>query len=159
MKPDLLWRPIAALLVAGLSFMALPVAAQETTMWDALTPEEQQKLNTESASERVISLVVYGEDKCPQGKGNEIVICARKPENERYRLPKRFRDQQKQKFANSAWGPKVADLERTTSTGLPTSCTTSGSNGISGCYHQFIMDSIAERQQRKTSKYDDPDNE
>ncbi|MCA1956728.1 hypothetical protein [Zymomonas sp.] len=159
MKAGLFLRPVTAVLAMALSFMALPVAAQDTTMWDALSPEEQQKLNAVAPSERVISLVVYGQDQCPKGKGDEIVICARKPESERYRLPKRFRDQPKQKFANSAWGAKVADLERTTSTGIPTSCTTSGSNGISGCYHQFIMDAIAEREQRKHTKYDDPDNQ
>lgn len=159
MKAGLFLRPVTAIFAMALSFMALPVAAQDMTMWDALSPEDQQKINAEAPSERIISLVVYGEDKCPQGKADEIVICARKPENERYRLPKRFRDQKKQQFANSAWGTKVADLERTTSTGIPTSCTTSGSNGISGCYHQFIMDAIAEREQRKHVKYDDPDNQ
>ncbi|GEB89353.1 hypothetical protein ZMO02_09900 [Zymomonas mobilis subsp. pomaceae] len=124
-------------------------------MWDALSPEEQQAANAGGSPEKVQSLVIYGNDLCPKGKGDEIIICARRPENERYRLPKRFRDQQKQKFSNGAWSTKVADLERTTSIGLPTSCTTSNSNGLSGCYHQFIMDARAEREQRKKAEYGD----
>ena len=42
--------------------------------------------------ERITSLIVYGEDPCPQSEGEEIVVCARRPESERYRIPKKLRE-------------------------------------------------------------------
>ena len=35
--------------------------------------------------DRIATLVVYGDDPCPRSAGDEIVVCARRPENERYR--------------------------------------------------------------------------
>ena len=40
-----------------------------------------------SSDERVSRVVVYGRDACPRGSGDEIVVCGRRPENERYRIP------------------------------------------------------------------------
>ena len=36
-------------------------------------------------------LVIYGNDACPSSEGQEIVVCARKPESERYRIPSELR--------------------------------------------------------------------
>ena len=41
--------------------------------------------------QRVFNLIVYGDDPCPKGEGDEIIVCARKPESERYRIPKKLR--------------------------------------------------------------------
>ena len=38
--------------------------------------------------QRITNLLVYGDDPCPKGEGDEIVVCARRPESERYRIPK-----------------------------------------------------------------------
>ena len=37
----------------------------------------------EPPPERIINLLVYGDDPCPQSQGDEIVVCARRPEAER----------------------------------------------------------------------------
>jgi hypothetical protein len=42
--------------------------------------------------ERIQTLVVYGEDPCPKSDDGSITVCARKPESERYRIPKALRD-------------------------------------------------------------------
>jgi hypothetical protein len=37
-------------------------------------------------------VIIFGDDECPQGKGEEITVCARKAESERYRIPEPFRE-------------------------------------------------------------------
>ena len=42
---------------------------------------------------RQSTLVIYGNDPCPTtGPDNEVVVCARWPEEERYRIPRRIRE-------------------------------------------------------------------
>ncbi|RYY39465.1 MAG: hypothetical protein EOP59_12505, partial [Sphingomonadales bacterium] len=58
---------------------------------------------TAAPPERITTLVVYGADPCPKGSDpNEITVCARQPEGERYRVPKRFRDR-KPLAAQESW--------------------------------------------------------
>src|SRR3546814_10896458 len=52
--------------------------------------------------ERVETLVVYGEDPCPQEHDGAIVVCARKPESERYRIPKELR-KKKEVAGSQGW--------------------------------------------------------
>ena len=40
---------------------------------------------------KVSEIIVYGTDPCPRSTDDEIVVCARKPETERYRIPERLR--------------------------------------------------------------------
>ena len=40
---------------------------------------------------RMVTTTVYGTDPCPKPKGDEIIVCGRDPESERYRIPNRFR--------------------------------------------------------------------
>ncbi|MBA3942060.1 MAG: hypothetical protein C0520_12695, partial [Sphingopyxis sp.] len=61
--------PLLALFLAG-SAAALPAAAQE--------PADAEKIN---------QVIVYGDDKCEQSSPDEIVVCNRLPESERYRVP------------------------------------------------------------------------
>ena len=37
--------------------------------------------------EKVNQLIVYGDDPCPQSSADQITVCARKGESERYRIP------------------------------------------------------------------------
>ena len=41
----------------------------------------------QSDGEKINQLIVYGDDPCPQSSENEITVCARKGESERYRIP------------------------------------------------------------------------
>src|SRR4051812_7845070 len=56
--------------------------------------------------ERVSALIVYGNDPCPRGNVDDIVVCARKPESERYRIPQGLRldpnDPESQAWSNRA---------------------------------------------------------
>ena len=96
-----------------------------------------------------IPIVIYGDDPCPKGEGGAIVVCARRPENERYRLPKRFRgDKAKSSPASTPWTNKVQTLEQASrvGAGLPDTCSAVGSGGQSGCYHQFLQQSRIQRE-------------
>src|SRR5689334_21039121 len=81
------------------------------------------------AQERISRVIIYGNDVCPRGAGGEeIVVCARKPETERYRIPKELRDQPSTDPANTSWANKAESLEYVGRTGIQ-SCSTVGPGG------------------------------
>src|SRR3546814_3002958 len=73
-------KPIIPALLAS-ALMAGPAFAQ------AEGPS-QRTLGTTTDGKRIVSMVIYGEDPCPEGKDGEIVVCSRQPERDRYRLPR-----------------------------------------------------------------------
>lgn len=95
---------------------------------------------------RMSTLVVYGDDPCPKSSSDEIVVCGREPESERYRVPKRFRGK-KTEPAQQAWSNTVRELEWVSRIGTPNSCSPVGSGGATGCYQQFLRQARDERRQ------------
>ncbi|MFC0206271.1 hypothetical protein [Novosphingobium soli] len=93
--------------------------------------------------ERVNQLIVYGEDVCPASSGGEITVCARKPEEERYRIPEPLRgiDQPQAE----AWSNKVQAYETVGAFGTM-SCSPVGAGGSLGCTQQLIDRAYAERE-------------
>src|SRR5690606_12723345 len=73
---------------------------------------------------RVISLVVYGNDACPPSNDGEIVVCSRRPEEERYRLPRNLRDPTSPKTQRS-WATRQDDIREAAASGTG-SCSTVG---------------------------------
>ena len=77
-------------------------------------------------------LVVYGNDKCPtNANGEEITVCARMPEGERYRIPKDLREGGKYADRQS-WSVTSPSLLAAGATG-PGSCSASGIDSWTGC--------------------------
>jgi hypothetical protein len=110
---------------------------------------------------RTISIIVYGNDPCPPATGDEIVVCARQPESERYRIPKRFRGQKAAESpANNSWANKVRGTEDASrmAAGLPNTCSAVGTGGQSGCQAQFLAQSAAQRRQQKDDEAAIPGN-
>ena len=106
--------------------------------------------------ERIVTLTVYGKDPCPKGSADEIVVCGREPEEERYRLPKRFRGKRQDSEASTgSWANTVRELEWVGRQGLPNSCSAIGSNGQSGCMQQFLAQARAERRAAKAQAAED----
>jgi hypothetical protein len=97
--------------------------------------------------EKVSTLIVFGNDPCPRSTGDEIVVCARMPEGERYRVPKRFRGKRENAPAVESWTNRVSTLETVSRVGTPNSCSPVGSGGQTGCFSQFLRQSREERQQ------------
>ena len=92
----------------------------------------------EPLPERTQTLVVYGEDPCPKPSDEEeIVVCARKPENERYRVPKSLRNRDDPPTEVS-WASRTEELEEASRASRPGSCSVVGSFGQTGCTQQLI---------------------
>jgi hypothetical protein len=96
--------------------------------------------------ERMVTLVVFGDDPCPRSSNEEIVVCARLPENERYRIPKRFRGK-KAEAGQESWVSRARELEYVSRAGTPNSCSPVGSGGQTGCFSQFLRQAREERRQ------------
>ena len=97
MKEKVMTRlPFAALFLAS-SLAAFPAAAQET--------------NTVNA-DKINQVIIYGDDKCEQSSPDEIVVCNRLPEQDRYRVPQIFRGGDPLDPRNQAWLNRVTSMER-----------------------------------------------
>ena len=130
---------------AGLSLAALAVAsATALTLFPA--PASAQG----AQQERVRRLVVYGRDPCPRAQtGDEIVVCARRPETERYRIPRELRDSATEDDPEStSWAARAEALEYVGRTGIQ-SCSTVGPGGVSGCWNEMVR---AWRRDRRTGE-------
>ena len=90
----------------------------------------------QTTGQRISEIIVYGNDPCPRSTDDEVVVCARKPESERYRIPERFREggtrQQRE-----AWANKARSVEMVGRTGIQ-SCSPVGPAGYTGCMEQMI---------------------
>jgi hypothetical protein len=131
-------KPMKSWSLALLPFLAAPAFAAPPVNY------------TPAPDERIQALVVYGNDACPQSDDGTIVVCARKPESERYRIPKELRDQaRKEKMlevGGQGWANNVQSLEAAGQVLLPDSCSAVGSNGFSGCSQAALRQWFAERQ-------------
>ena len=100
--------------------------------------------------ERASTLVVYGNDPCPQTSEEEIVVCARRPEDERYRIPKALREDE-EKRGEVAWATRAEALEEASRPARPGSCSVVGTYGQSGCFAESVRQWLADRAARKSS--------
>lgn len=132
---------IAALLLTGL---AMPAMAQPSTAPTAATVPTTEKVNL---------VIVYGEDACPQSQGDDIVVCARKGEEERYRIPEPLRGNPNEP-SKQAWGERVRSMEYIGRSGTE-SCSPVGSGGATGCFAQLSRLAKAERQALDNASWKD----
>lgn len=95
------------------------------------------------AGERVNQLIVYGDDPCPKSDGNTITVCARKEEEERFRIPRPFRDNP-DAAVNQAWTERVKAYETVGAFGT-NSCSAVGGGGATGCLARLIDRAYAEK--------------
>ena len=110
--------PLAATaaLAAGLAALPAPAAAQ--------------------ASDKISEIIVYGSDPCPRSTDDDIVVCARKPESERYRIPEKLRTGGPRQ-TREAWANRARALETVGATGI-NSCSPVGPAGFTGCLVQVV---------------------
>lgn len=96
----------------------------------------------DTAGDRVRMVIVYGDDAAPPTEGDEIVVVARMPEADRYRIPEnlRFSDNP----ANQAWINRVEKLEFVGNFGT-LSCSAVGVGGSTGCTQEMIRNAYADK--------------
>ena len=124
---------------AALSILALAAAAAAAAALPA--PASAQG----AQQERIRRIIVYGRDPCPRAaSGEEIVVCARRPETERYRIPQELRDDEDPE--GTSWAARAESLEYVGRAGIQ-SCSTVGPGGASGCWNELVR---AWRQERRT---------
>lgn len=119
----------AALGLAGLLAPTAPAFAQNT---------------------KVSEIIVYGTDPCPRSTDDEIVVCARKPEAERYRIPERLR-QGGSLQSRQAWAARAKQFEVVGRTGI-NSCSPVGPGGWTGCTEQLIKQSFTDREEQVSTE-------
>ncbi len=117
---------LSAAALSGAGLMAVPAQAQD------------------QAGDRVNQLVIYGDDPCPQSSENEIVVCARKDEGERYRIPETLRGGELGDAKNQAWSERVRAYEYVGKSGT-SSCSPVGAGGFTGCTQQLLRQAYAEK--------------
>jgi hypothetical protein len=96
-------------------------------------------------------ITVFGSDPCPRSTDTAVYVCNRRPETERYRLPK---NQQLQgtRQQRESWANKAQTLSTVGNTGTG-NCSPVGPGGFTGCLTQEINENRkanAEQQQNNS---------
>ena len=92
---------------------------------------------------RVNQLIIYGDDPCPASTNDEIIVCARLPEGDRYRIPPGLREDPDDP-ENQSWATRAVELSYVGASGIG-SCSTAGPGGTIGCFNQIVQQARAER--------------
>ncbi len=142
-------------------FRIAPLARRITTplllavpalLWAAGSAHAAQPsyaLSDDEAAGRVrLNVTVYGDDPCPTGNDDTIIVCGRKPEAERYRIPKEVRKKEAEENsapAEQGWGSRAMAADQAGRTMMPNSCSPVGTNGFTGCAQQMFQQWYADR--------------
>jgi hypothetical protein len=90
--------------------------------------------HAQDVPQRELRVTVYGDEPCPVAQNpEEIVVCGRLPEEERYRIPRALRDRGERRRGGTAWGARAEDLEEAQRDTRPNGCSVVGTNGQTGC--------------------------
>jgi hypothetical protein len=98
------------------------------------------------AAPNVAEIIVYGTDPCPRSTDDQVVVCARRPESERFRIPPNMRQSGTPQQMQS-WAVRSRNLETVGSTGI-NSCSPVGPAGYTGCLSKVIQEARGERKQQ-----------
>lgn len=116
----------------------LPLAA-------AIMAATSPALAQDDGGDRVNMVIVYGDDEVqPTATADEIVVVARLPESERYRIPEslRFSDDP----SNTAWAQRVESFQFIGDFGT-FSCSPTGAGGSTGCTQELIDAAYGEKRE------------
>ena len=128
--------------MSKLPYLTLSAAALAATLPAVVAPAPAMAQNS-----IVSEIIVYGTDPCPRSTDDEVVVCARKPESERYRIPERYR-QSGPLQSRESWANRAIAFETYGRTGI-NSCSAVGPLGFTGCTQQLINQAFKERQEEQ----------
>src|SRR3954451_14850221 len=100
----------------------------------------------QDAASNVAEIIVYGTDPCPRSTDDQVVVCARRPESERYRIPEKYRPGGTRQ-QTEAWANKAKVIETVGATGI-NSCSPVGPGGYTGCLTRVIKEAREQRRQQ-----------
>ena len=100
----------------------------------------------EAQAGNIAEIIVYGNDPCPRSTDDQVVVCARRPEAERYRIPEKLRPSGTRQ-QTQAWANKARALETVGNTGT-NSCSPVGPGGFTGCLTQVIKQAREETREQ-----------
>lgn len=122
------------------------LAALALTLLSATAPARAEP------PERERHVIVYGNDTCPAPETeDEIVVCGRQPEEERYRIPRELRRNPDDR-RETGWGAAALDLDDAQRWTRPNGCSPVGSNGQTGCSQDMIRQWYAERRAARAGR-------
>lgn len=93
---------------------------------------------------RTTTTTVFGDDACPTASNGDIIVCGRLPESERYRIPKKLRENKKARVEQS-WASRNATLDEVARVQRPNSCSVVGLGGQTGCSEAMLRQWADER--------------
>ena len=110
-------------LIAAAALLAAPTLASA------------QEGATGQSPQRVRSVTLTGEEKCPPSTADEVVVCSRINPDEQFRIPKELRNTAEPAPQNQSWVNRTVQAEQASrvGAGLPDSCSPVGTGGQSGC--------------------------
>ncbi len=127
-----------------MSLLSKTFLAATTLMLSAPAFAQDAPAN-QPGDEKINQLIIYGDDACPQSAGDEIVVCARMDEADRYRIPSSLRNDPNDP-RNQATSERIKSYEYVAASGT-LSCSPSGAGGFTGCGLREIDRAYAEKAQ------------
>ncbi len=124
--------------IPRLSIVALALLTAQAGFAQAEAPAPEQ------GTEKINTVILYGDDSCPPSTDDTINVCAKLPEADRYRIPKALRGDINNP-RREAWAKRVLAYEYVAAAGAM-SCSTSGSGGFTGCGLKEIDAAYAEKE-------------
>ncbi len=106
------------------------------------------------AQRRQRLIEIFGDDRCPESSNDEIVVCAKKPESDRYRIPTELREGSTPGDREAA-DARVDEMVYVGRTGTQ-SCSPVGPGGFTGCHEQLAREWREEKRQRARAAAKDP---
>ena len=118
------------------------IATATLTSMTAIIP-----LTPASAQRGGMIMDIFGDQKCPESNGEEIVVCRRLPAYEQFRIPKDLRDSAKD-APSPNWTTRALNLEYVGRNGSST-CTPTASGSETGCWSKLMREARAERKEKQ----------
>ena len=132
----------------------LPLFAALAFAVPALAQNDSSLAQSAEPPQRTSVLYTYGDEPCPEPKGDEIVVCAQQPESDRYRVPKALRHKEENtSVGGGSWASAVeGNTYGAAAASRPDSCSPVGSYGYTGCTAAALRQWFAERRAMNAAK-------
>ena len=103
--------------------------------------------------QRIRSVTLTGDQKCPVAQRDEVVVCSRIEPGQQYRIPKELRSTGPIPVKNQSFAAKTDRLDEVgrEAAGLPDTCSPVGTGGQTGCTRQLLERSAADRRAGNTA--------